>query len=283
MKKQLNTFAFALGLTLSVSAQNISYSDTTYFTSCNSGTNTVTPISSTTPGVSPGDSVLPCITRGVFISDTIYITNYTTFSGLNVNYLKVDSVYLPTGLCWSTNKANNQFAGGESGVLVAQGITSVAQGQYKLRIIIDANAGPAGVVNLTNQDAERLIGLRYRVRVTEVGCPCPPMNHADTTDSYIAYACVVGGINELAQSISGLSVTPNPFSRSVTMSFRSETEGVYAMRLVDLFGSVMSFRQARIIPGVNDIVMDRNGLSAGVYLLSVSDGSTTLTREVVIE
>lgn len=285
MKKLLPTLTFALGLCLSSFAQNISYLNTTYFTSCNSGTNTATPINSSTPGVSPGDSVLPCITRGIFRSDTIYITNYTMFDGLPVNYLKVDSIYLPTGLCWNTNKANNQFAGGESGVIIAQGITDAPQGQYKLRIIVDANAGIGGVITLTNQNAETLIGLRYRVRVIDTtGCPCPAMNHTDTTDSYIAYSCLqIGGIDEPTNGISGLTIAPNPFSQKVTISFSSETEGRCIVKLSNLIGSEVSSKEANIRIGQNDIIMDRNGLPAGMYLLTISTSHGNMTGRVVVE
>ena len=284
MKKLLQTLAFVLGLCLSTTAQNISYSNTTYFTSCNSGTNTVTPDSSSTPGVTPGDTTLPCITRGTYVSDTIYITNFTSFQGFTVNYLKVDSIYLPTGLCWNTNKANNQFGTGESGVILAYGITDAPEGQYKLRIIVDANAGPAGLINLTDQDAEKLIELRFRVKVIDTpGCSCPPMNHADTTDSYIAYSCVIGGIEETADHGADFSVSPNPFSQSAIVSFSSESEGACIIRLTDLRGAELTSERVNMMPGQNNVLVDRKGLATGLYLLSITNDHGTMAKKVSIE
>ena len=282
MKKLFTTLAVALVFGLGVSAQSPGYSNTMYFTPCTAATNGITPPPGGTPGLSPSDSALTCGTHNAYLSDTIYFTNFTSFSGLTVNYLKIDSIYLPAGLCWSTNSANNQFSGGQSGVILVQGTPTAPQGQYKLRIIVDANAGPGGLINLTNQDAEALAHLRYRVRITDAGCPCPALNTTDTTDTYIAYTCTVG-LHEVANGISDLSVVPNPFSTRATISFNSETEGTYTVKMTNLLGAVVSTKEVEVVNGQNDITIERNGMSTGMYLLSISNGKTTATRKVVID
>ena len=283
MKKLFTTLA--LGLSLCAFAQTPTYWNTTYFSPCQAATNAVTPHISAVPGLSPSDSALPCAVTGTFVSDTIYFHNFVSFSGLNVNYLKIDSLYLPAGLCWSTNKANNQFSGGEDGVILVQGNLTAPQGQYKMRIIVDANAGPNGVVNLTNQVAEALAHLRYRVRVlNSTYCPCPALNTTDTTDAFIAYTCAVGvGVNEIASEISTVSVVPNPFSHTATLSFNAENQGTYTVKMTNLIGAVVSTKEVNVVAGKNDIAIERNGLSTGIYLLSITNGQSALTKKVIIE
>jgi hypothetical protein len=156
---------------------------------CASATNSVPPHAATgTPGFIPGFYAMPCIDSGTYVSDTLYFENYTSITDSNttlaVNSLTIDSIEnLPSGLCWTTNVANNQFAGAQTGVIVISGTTRAFSGQYKLRFIVDINAGAAGAVNLVRQDADRLaaylpVPLRYYLRVHQPGSSCP---NVDTT------------------------------------------------------------------------------------------------------
>ncbi|MBX2908800.1 MAG: T9SS type A sorting domain-containing protein [Chitinophagales bacterium] len=58
---------------------------------------------------------------------------------VNVYFIRIDSILnLPCGICWSTNKANNVFAGGEDGCIKFTGTTTDQVGQYKLKLAIKA-------------------------------------------------------------------------------------------------------------------------------------------------
>jgi hypothetical protein len=116
MKKLFTTLTLALGLSAGAFAQ--SYWNTTYSLHVRQLLSSVTPHIASVPGLAPGDSALPCAVTGTYVSDTIFFHNFVSFSGLTVNYLKIDSIYLPAGLCWSTGKANNKFSGGEDGVIL---------------------------------------------------------------------------------------------------------------------------------------------------------------------
>lgn len=58
----------------------------------------------------------PCITRGTYVSDTIYFKNdYFRFGFMpfGVLFTRIDSIAdLPDGLCWQTNTPNDSFAFG---------------------------------------------------------------------------------------------------------------------------------------------------------------------------
>ena len=267
-------------------AQTPTYWNPMYFTDSQAVTNSITPLPLTTPGFSPGDTSLDCMEQYAWISDTIYFTNYNTFSGLHINYLKIDSIYLPAGLFWSTNKASDQLAAGETGAIGVQGfMAGTPCGQYKLRFIVDINAGPNSSINLINRDLEDLFHIRYRLKVNlnlNHFYPCPALNTTDTTDAYIAYVCTLGVIDESTR-ISYLSFIPNPFSHSATLSFNAENQGTYTVKMTNLIGAVVSTKEVNVVAGKNDIAIERNGLSTGIYLLSITNGQSALTKKVIIE
>lgn len=136
-------------------------------------------------GLTPSDSVLPCSVDGVATVDTIFFTNLTSVSGFTLNSLTIDSLYLPSGLCWKTSSATNTFAGGGSGVILVTGTTNALPGQYKLRIIVSANVG----FTISNLNAESY-GLVYKIRVRNSSCPCTTIDNsrADSALVFIPYA-----------------------------------------------------------------------------------------------
>jgi hypothetical protein len=118
-------------------------------------------------GLYPPSESLPCIVPSTAVSDTIYFHNYSTvvLGGVSVtiNSLTIDSINnLPAGLCWNTNSSTNTFASGADGVILVQGTTTAAPGQYKLKLKVSVSTsfGP-----FNNQDPEPLLGLRYYLRV----------------------------------------------------------------------------------------------------------------------
>jgi hypothetical protein len=279
MKRIFTTLALALAVSMTVTAQTSLYFDNTVFQSVNPGTTTITPHVGTIPGLSPSDSALPCSNPGVAVSDTIYFKNFTTFSVATVNSLKIDSLYLPAGLTWKTTSATNTFTTGQDGVILVEGTTNVHPGVYKLRIIVDVNTT---IGNFSAVDAEALAHLRYHVRITAPGLPCPAIDPADSNSVYTRYAGGVG-VNEVAQNISGLSVNPNPFSGTANVVFASEVEGVYTMKMTNLIGAVVSTKEVNVSTGTNELSISSNGISAGIYLLSLSNGQSSVTRKVVIK
>lgn len=286
MKKLFTTLTLCAGLSFGAFAQH-----------CAADSTSITPPPpASSPGLSPNSASLAPARIGVPISDTIYFTNYTSFSSIHVNYLKIDSINnLPNGLCWVTNKSNNTFNGGESGIIYVSGTpTSVsAPGQYKLVIYIDVSA--QGLPAFTNQNAEQLTGqfgspLRYYVRLN---CHNDTVWHPiDTTgetalhtvfEAYPGSYCPSNGVVEVSESISDLTVVPNPISSSSKVIFNSSVEGTYTLKMVSLLGSVVASKEVEIVRGENTIEQDRNGLSAGVYLMSLSNGQSSVTRKVIVE
>ncbi|MBS1625651.1 MAG: PKD domain-containing protein [Bacteroidetes bacterium] len=176
-----NTASDAVTVT-SNNCGNIDYSNLSYFINCNAATNLITSHVGTVPGLTPMDTALPCLQRNSAGSDTIYFKNFTTFSVATVNSIKFDSIYLPAGLCWSTNKANNTFTTGEDGVILISGTPTAPAGSYKLRIVADVNTS---IGNFTAIDLEALAHLRYHVRISCPSYTCTTINPSDSTSLYV--------------------------------------------------------------------------------------------------
>ena len=159
------------------------------------------------PGFSPPSDQLSCMGIAQFVVDTIHFTNYSTVSGLTVNSLKIDSINnLPQGLTWSTNRANNTFLGGDSGDVYISGVVNDSSGQYKLRFVIDLNAGPNGVVNIPNADLETLAHLRYYLRVSCSGNQCPAIVD-DSIHAFLPYSSGCTPIQPTAVVVASGSTT----------------------------------------------------------------------------
>ena len=274
MKKLFTSIALFAGLSISAFAQN-----------CYTGPTSITPGTGTVAGLHPGSDSLPCAVINTDISDTIYFTNFTSFSGFTVSSLTIDSIgNLPAGTCWVSNKANNTFAGGENGIIYVHGHipTGTTPGQYKLKIMIHATAGSITLPPYT--DAETIANLRYYVRVTCPNASCPDIDTVNgKTHTVIAYTACPTGINEVNNDLSNVSVVPNPFTSSATVSFNSDVEGTFTVKMVSLLGATVSSKEVNVARGKNEVSIERNNLSAGIYIMSVSNGTSSITKKVIID
>lgn len=168
-----------------------SYWNQVYFQSCNSGVNAVAPVPAAATGLSPSDTDLVCARVGRYVSDTLYFKTLSNLLGtIPVTQMRLDSIYLPTGLCWNSNKVTNTFDSSENGVILIQGITTAPPGQYKLRIIASLWQN---TTLLAGFDAESFAGLRYRLKVGCAGSVCPAINGANITDCYIPDSSTCNG------------------------------------------------------------------------------------------
>jgi hypothetical protein len=283
MKKLFILFSLSLGISIGAFAQASTLTD------CLGPVHTSTHGAGSTPGLSPSDSVLPCAVIGSLVNDTIVFVNYTSVplggSQVPLTSLTIDSLYLPAGLCWSTSSATNTFLAGDSGYLYVTGSPTDSAGQYKLRIIVTADV--SGIMD-PDINAESATGLAYRVRVIAAGCGCPTIDnsHADSAEVYIKYDTCASpnvGIHEIANNLTNVSVTPNPFTSTASVSFTSDITGSFTMKMMNLLGEVVATKDLNIVHGTNQTTIERNGLNSGIYILSISNGSSAISRKVIID
>jgi hypothetical protein len=276
MKKLFTTLALFAGLSIGAFAQQ-----------CYTGANGITPHISSTPGLSPNSDSLACSVTGTDVNDTIYFTNFTSFNSIPVDSLTIDSIgNLPTGTCWTTSSRTNTFAGGQSGVIYVHGHNTAAPGQYSLAIFITGYLS-GGLVVGPNANANALAGLYYWVRVLSSSvCECPALDTVNgKLHAFLPYtACDTStGINELANNLTNVSVVPNPFTSSATMTFVSTVEGTFTLKMMNLLGEVVTTKEIPVTRGSNQTILERNSLSSGIYILSVSNGNGSISKKVIID
>lgn len=228
MKKVTTLLLGIMLISVSSIAQTSLYWNSAYFSQCNNGTISITPHVGSVPGLSPPDSSLPCSVIGQPVHDTLYFKNYTTFyvSGVSitVNSLKFDSIYLPAGLCWSTNHPNNTFTTGEDGIIYISGTPTGSAGSYKLRMIVDLNSslGP-----FAGADLEALANFRYHTRIICSGNPCPASDPTDTISVFTADGSSCSG-NGLYASITASGPTTLCPGDSVTLTANAGAGYLYS-------------------------------------------------------
>lgn len=248
-----------------------------------------------TPGLSPESADLPCVLTGQAVNQVIQFENYDqqSFNGISfrIQTLKIDSIEnLPSGLCWSTNKANNTFAGAETGCISVTGTTNAPLGQYKLKIIVSVTTNSPLVPSINKLDAESVLQLRYYVRVNTSGTSEFGIDTtAGKTNAFIAKAslpagsCTPNGINDINNNISKLTIKPNPMTNAAVMSFESTVNDNAVVTMTDLLGNVISRKNADIVIGNNDITIERNNAAAGVYFVTISSKNGKVSHKLVID
>jgi Secretion system C-terminal sorting domain len=81
---------------------------------------------------------------------------------------------------------------------------------------------------------------------------------------------------EIAQNI------PNPFVSFTDIGFFTLTQGFVEFKVVNLIGKEMIRLVLETDPGRNNIRFDGSDFMPGVYVYSISNGSQTLTRRMII-
>lgn len=81
-------------------------------------------------------------------------------------------------------------------------------------------------------------------------------------------------VNEL-ESISGLSLFPNPTSSNLSVSYTSKTESDLLVNVYDITGKTMITTTVRHQTGENNFQLESSGLEAGVYFIELKDAASS--------
>lgn len=252
------------------------------------------PAPTDTPGLTPVSAELPCFVKGQAVDQTINFENYTEFAlgggaPLTVEYIKIETIDLtPTasnsGICWAmgANTPNNTIPGGAVGCIKVEGTlsTTIPAGQYRLNIGLKAK--PQGLPELSLTAPSDQVALYYWVRVVESGASCPALDTtAGKTAEFIAYG---SGINDINSNVSAVSVSPNPFGTAANVSFFTETKEAYTLKLTNILGAEL-YSETIVTKngGTNTVTVENKNYANGVYLISLTNGKSTITKRVVIQ
>ncbi len=94
---------------------------------------------------------------------------------------------------------------------------------------------------------------------------------------------IVSGIEDIESNVNSLKLYPNPTKGSVNLSFESSVNGESTVLITNLIGQTLLTNSIDIVNGSNDISIDVSGLTSGIYILSVGNGSNKLTKKLIIE
>jgi|GEM_PF-6818116 hypothetical protein len=157
---------------------------------CNNVPTNIPPLTGNVNALSPADSLQACSISGYATSDTIYFRVPDSVLNGNVilNSVIFDTIDLPAGLCWVTNRTNNTFNGGENGVIYISGTPTAPVGQYKVNFLVTATTSLGTYVMIDPQSY--IPWWKYRLRIKCPGNVCTPMDNtqADSALSFIPYA-----------------------------------------------------------------------------------------------
>lgn len=221
------------------------------------------------PGLSPADSLLPCIVRTEAYTQVIQFKNFETFEfgGQNVTIqsLKIDSIgNVPEGLTWVTNKADDTFAGGENGCILMTGTTEASAGVYPLDIFVIADIGIGQNIPVNASDE----GLGYALRVKEPGGECPEIGAV--------------GLREIS-NVSLFSVYPNPVNDRAYVQVNVLNNDTYTYSVYDVTGKELKRNTIDVVNGINIFELNVENFATGIYFISVSNGNEVVTERLIVQ
>lgn len=179
------------------------------------------------------------------------------FGGVSVDSIRFDSINdLPNNISWETDQADRTYAKNEVGCIRFYGNTDSPADNYTATVIfsawIDGGSTPL-------QQPSSALGLFLRFVVTE------------TT-----------GIQDATLELVDLKLVPNPFSSNTHIAFTSDIAANYKLKVYNTLGELVRFDRIDVVNGVNHIDFQRDGLDAGMYLYNISNGSRSISGNMII-
>ena len=78
-----------------------------------------------------------------------------------------------------------------------------------------------------------------------------------------------------------LSLYPNPTKEATTIDFEAASTGLLWITVKDITGKVVLSKNSTTTEGVNQITLDMSDIANGLYLLAISDKTTTVLKRIV--
>lgn len=229
----------------------------------------------------------PCVKQGLAYSHAIQFKMFSQFDFAghqnvdSIEFVSVDN--LPCGLCWSVDQADKRYSADEDGCLNITGTTNDSSGQYKLALSLKAwinhQTTPGLVIPSSTVDQT---GIRMYLRVKQVGTACMATDTSSGANNRLASLNCTAGVNELSIGVSSLNLVPNPMNSEASLIFVAEKAALYTIHITDVTGKEVAVKPLDGKAGENIVTIERNNLSAGIYFLSLTDGTNAVTKRFSI-
>ena len=207
---------------------------------------------------------------------TLVVSDTITISGTQI---PIDSIVLntegaisnlPQGIDYTCNPPTCSFAKNTQGCVVVYGKATDASdiGDHELSIsgFLFSPFTPQGApLQFPNPD---LAPGSYTLSVAEQGSP----------------SCTIWtDVNEPLSQIESFRNLPNPFSGTTTLEIITKEAGEYTFTLSDLMGRQVATRKLSLVQGLNHWTFDATDLKPGMYIYTLSDGHSRVSRRMIVE
>lgn len=284
MKKLRLTILPALLLCLGVNAQSLPCG--------NSSSSVCTAVPLAQNGFENPDSI-DCFVTGVAGDVVVQFKNFTNLvipgtGPVTVYYMRIDSILnLPCGICWSTNKANNVFAGGEDGCIKFTGTTTDQVGQYKLKLVLKAqitqgNYNPQALIDPPGglEPYENTIpNTKLYAKVKDANGACAHVDTSASANNKVGNpAACQTGIGEISNTVNSLKIVPSHVNSTANVQFVATENSEANVFVTDISGRTVWSKTVNSTVGENSFTFERNGIANGLYLMTISVGKTQVSK-----
>jgi len=141
--------------------------------------------------------------------------------------------------------------------------------------IIETSTTP--FITLTDLNANTL----YEWAVSTICVESPLVQTVFTSSE--EFATAQNSIEEIA-GLSALNIFPNPLTVNATIEFALAASASIKIELLDITGqSVRVINDGELNAGMHSFIIERAGLSRGVYSIQFSNGENTTAKNIVVE
>ncbi|TAH43074.1 MAG: T9SS type A sorting domain-containing protein [Bacteroidetes bacterium] len=216
-----------------------------------------------TSGIYPDSATgLPHAFVGVPYSTVIYVyvPTDTVYLNLPVTIVSIDVTGvtgLPPGFSYTCTPSNCVFPGGTNACLTLQGPapTSGMIGNYPLVVEMDVNGLLSGFPQTIQESND---------------------NYTIVIENTTGLWTVSNGTFSVKQN------SPNPVNRFTRIPVNSKVNGTLFLKFTDILGNVVLQEEREVQKGINNLLVDAANFEAGIYLYTVSDGKSIVTRRLIV-
>jgi hypothetical protein len=91
------------------------------------------------------------------------------------------------------------------------------------------------------------------------------------------------GVKEQAKKITRFDIYPNPANDLTAISVQAAFSHVSTLTVFNSIGELVIEKEMALVEGKNSIVVNVQGLSAGIYIAQLKEGSSVTSKKLIIE
>lgn len=173
---------------------------------------------------------------------------------------------LPAGLDYVCNPPNCIFPKASEGCIILFGTPTNPQDVKVHDLKIRGLLSSFIPIPITFPDSTFFAPGNYFLHIQPAGSP----------------ACTPSSVSELAATRLQLRNVPNPFSSTTDIEVISGIRGRFDFRVFDFTGNMIHREPVQIFQGENRISFNGSNLPNGIYIYTLTDGLTSVSRKMVL-